>query len=362
MSKKISQIKRIYISIQFLILVIVTLCVIFFITDAYIKRSSELWKRNLDQTARFVANELINKQKVSLENVGNYVIFVINQSDGSYIFQRKARSIEDAQMWESYHSMLIYQMQKQKQGWVTYPKNSSKQASRMIRYLPIEKLGWVVAVEAVMDSNLDIIRSVFDWDVGIRILFILLIALYILRFLTHRNFSIVKKIIADNLENSFMNLSNEDIWGATNAERKIAEKVGHNALKDSELFSGGIERSRDDFGEPVLSKEKVETESIKSIPEFDIPQIKEKNSSEPDVAETESVAENFEKEKKFSKPAFEEESSPVKKEFKPVKVKEEMSHLDIIEDDSSLDDLKIDVQGIKSPILKKMIKELREKE
>jgi len=362
MSKKIRQIKRVYIVLQFLILVIVMLIVVFFITHAYIKKSSELWQRNLDQTAQFVANQLKSKKEIAAENIGNYVIFAIDQKDGSYVFQRQARSIEDAQIWESYHTMLLYQMQKQKKGWVVYPQNSPKKISRMVRYLPVEELGWIVVVDAVMDSNMDFIQGVFNWEMGTRILFVLVLALYILRFLTHRNFSILKKIIADNLESSFMNLSNEDIWGASNAEQKIAEKVEHNALRDSEAFSGDIENLRDDLGGSSAQQEKTEEDVIISEHGFDIPKIKEEKILKLDSAEKESAAENFEKEKKFNKQVFEEEATPIKKKIIPVKVEKEIFQKDAIEEDSFLDDLKIDVQGIKSPILRKMIKELREKE
>jgi len=234
----------------------------------------------------------------------------------------------------------------------------------MIRYLYIEELGWVVGVEAVMGSQLDLIRDIFDWDVCLRLVLVLVLGAFSFRLITNQNFSIMKKIIADSLESSFMNLSNDEIWGGNSSEHKIAEKVEHNASRSPVATDKNLDYRQED-----LSHGEIMAPSMPDLEQASPFKKPQEVPSTVKSSEQKALAENLEKEKQFSsKPVFEKsfgdlESKGIKKvRQNSKKLKTEPPKVEVFENEAGFDDLKIDVQGIKSPVLKKMIKELREKE
>ncbi|VAX37871.1 hypothetical protein MNBD_UNCLBAC01-736 [hydrothermal vent metagenome] len=356
MPKKLRKIQRIFILLQTLILVCSVGTAIFFMHANYAKKSFELWKENFNKTATLIVKQVRVKGELLFKEIDNYTIFIVNEKDGSYVVEREAKSDKGENLWKSYHKKLIYQMQKQKQGWIVYPQTGIRPTvgQHMIRYLYIEELGWIVAVESIIGVQADFLGVAFDKQIIIQFLFIFLIGLFFFRWLTNYNFGVMKKIIADSLESSFMNLSNEEIWGGKTKEQKIEEKVEHTAPLEE------VEEMPDLTVGPV----EVEPEFSMEVPVKEV--LEEKEIEQKEKA---ALAENIEKEKKFnSKPVFEEQkiikSSEVQpKTISPIFVEPiEQIKDNVLEDEEDVDDLKIDVQRIKSPVLKKMIKELREKE
>jgi len=262
-----------------------------------------------------------------------HIPFVIDQKEGNYVIERKDTDSYDKLLWEQYRSKLIYQMQKQRQGWINYPLKKPWQffvENKIIRYITLDNPGWIIVVEAVYPSEFALAKKVFSAKMLFQIFLLALAGLFVIHFNIKHALHDLKRSLADSLEKNFFNIDKED----------LAKKSKTTNLVAPETMKAHIP--------PVVKTESTVTESPKvsqessSLINSDMPFI----SKAADIALQKKGQVQY-----FEKPKAQEEKV---ESVRPIR-----STPAEAEDEGAWDDLTIELKGIQSPALKKMIKELR---
>lgn len=339
MPKNIARIQGAFIFAQFVILFVVASVFVFVISVNYIRKVTFSRISSLDKTAALIAEQIKTQDQVPVSGLqGNYLLFIINAKDGSYVFERDKTVDIDQQLWESYHLKLIYEMQKRRSGWISYPDRGKwdlSKSTRIIRFIGIDELGWVVAVEGVMESEISLLKELFNWSVCLRLGIVLFLGLGLVIFIADRSFVAMHGSISASMENNFMSVSHP--WEPrAEEERPTAE-----SLKEPSGVS--IEY---DLEEAIGHKPKAVGKS--PFP------IIEKKPVAPKVAAVEPP-----------RPGVEdlmprEEPLPAEPVLKPKALGKDKKLVHAAVADAAMNDVALNVQGIKSPVLQKMIKKMRE--
>lgn len=337
MPKDVATIKRFFIVIQSAVFIAgLSLCVLFIYFN-YIQKDTETWLKGLDKTAHLIVNHLKVKNELIQGNDGlDYLVYVINQKDGSYVFEEGSRSFDEERLWERYRTKLIYEMQKQKRGWIFYPEKSLwqfNQDQRVIRYLSVDEQGWIVALETHKKNNSSLIKEFLSSGFLFLVFVIVIGGVSIFWLMTNANFKVLQKLISDSIESSFLNLSNED------------------------LFSGGLKPGK----ELLLDKSAKEPATLEPL---------EMPMQQP--LETTQASSNLLKDSLLEEPPKSPFPMPSHDEPDPLPAgqnqnqpsyalpdpKMEKKAVDNPKPDS-FNDMTINLQNIQSPVLKKMITDFR---
>lgn len=319
--------KNMFILLQCSVFVLVVLACILFIAFHYVKQTEQVWAMHFDRTAKFIIDQIKDKKDFfPVEGQEDYQVFIINAEDGSYVVERAGWSDADRLVWEAHRTKLIYQMQKQRMGWIFYPDKGPWgffQDSRAIRFFSLEENGWLVAVETFVDSQATILKTFFVGNLNKSIAMILVIGLLALGYLANKNSGTMKRMVSDSYESRLMSLHSEDVWGDKAVTSKIEEKL-------EERRSVGIDQ--DDFSdEDIEDKPQSQSEPVKKLP----PIVEKPDSSGIDQPKTPVIKQN----------------PPQPRETDQKKDSEE---------GEKIDDLKIETSGIESPLLKKTNNEISE--
>ena len=94
----------------------------------------------LETSAETMASQLKANQVPFSAGASEHGVFIVNQNDGSMVIDRHGDTDAEKTLWERYRTKLIYEMQKQKRGWIVYPDKVSwdwKQQQKIIRYFAV---------------------------------------------------------------------------------------------------------------------------------------------------------------------------------------------------------------------------------
>lgn len=308
------------------------------LAKGYISKVREESRNRISKAVDLTIDHILRGEEIPLELSDPYVFFTIDQKEGSYILERKDKSELSNLIWEQYRTKLTYQMQRQKRGWITYPQlNAWKyfKRSKLIRYSVIEEKNSIVVFEDIMPSDWELFHDVINKKNVSDLMIVLLIGFMLLKFITDKYFQSLMRHIKDASAGSILDF-----------DHAVSKKI-----LPSEEVKESVKRK------PL----EIYFDEASNIGEKDTIEISDANDLEKYIDQA---------------PVFKSEKAKVKKTVPEVKV-DEQRHLAAEAEESSYghgsdeeelssgvgDDSsgqwKVSVKGIKSPVLKRMLKELR---
>jgi len=319
---------------------------------------------NIKQSQRKTINAVTKKYAQFLkefeylpQNIAEspYIVFVIDKITDDFIIERNNAQIDEHLLWEQYKTKLIYQMQKQRQGWTEYPFKKPWQffnANKVIRFLTLDDLGWIIALEATQPSEWDLVQQILTPKSGVQIFSVFLFGFILISLQTMGFSHNLRKIILNSLEKSYLNYDNEMSVKGKNKQRRKQEKPGMDSIINNIVLDAEKKAQKDTFADrAVLPKESVESvESVGINPKGFLPDMIQKTAPSSIIPPSKENKINF-----------------LKKEDKETVVAPKENKINFFQGkdkkppvDEPSEDLSIELKGIQSSILKKMIKDLRE--
>ena len=328
--------------------------------SSFIEKVSNQWAENLNKRAHLAVNQLKYSEEIdpSLYD-GEYFIFVINKNSGDFILEREIWADENPDLWKSHETKVLYEMQKQGQGWIFYPEvdafNLTKD-QRIIRYLTINELNAIIAIEGNKKSPLEILQVIFEPNFFIKLSGLFIMGFIIIYTMTNRTITIVRNMVVNSLENNMMSMPTDTTWS-------------RNEVKSSDTQQ--LNQKNDSFIQQTQTQPTSEPEPERMESSLDNNQKQQFEPVEPDQLKTQKKAQKRQpapftqqeidepfKAYEINKEIYEE--TVVKEEpIKKVVPKRKVVKSKVKKEKSPLDDLTIEMQGIKSPVLRKLIKEIR---
>ncbi len=335
--------KRVFVLGQVLVLAVAMFGLFWSMALSHKQKIFDDLMAKLSASAQLMADQLKANQVPLAAGSNANGTFIIKQNDGSMVIDRRGDDAEGKKLWDRYRTKLVYEMQKQKRGWIVYPENGPfdvNQQQRFIHYLSIDELNWILAIEAPKPTELQLlaesVRPLSFWV----IFAIFLFGATGLWFMTNRYFDLIRRMISDTLEDNFMHLSGEDkTWREPEQATETVEKPS----------------------EELPAEQPFEKQIV------DIRHDEEKERSVPAVSSIQSVV--LDALMQFKKPpvkaSAQEQQPAAAAHSSPAQQPEELSYarepLPPVDGPGAAKDLSIDMGNIKSPVLKKMIRQFREK-
>ncbi|MCB9747895.1 MAG: hypothetical protein H6755_05740 [Candidatus Omnitrophica bacterium] len=244
MSKRKKQIKNYFSFVYFFIFAFSLFIFGYFVVSNYVKTTSKRWVDELDKKVTVIANEIEQTQGMLSEEYRlNHHLFVIDQETGKFIYDRNITEGGN-DLWESYKTKLIYKMQKQKRGWIYYPEeNGLGQGTNVIRFLLVDDLGWIVAVEDYMESDLFKISQVLNINIVLNFIVILFVVFFLVRIISDKFYELIKKQFSQSSEGDDLNFTNEKIW--KRAREKGAQEIKLNSNYNQSLSKNNDQNQKD---------------------------------------------------------------------------------------------------------------------
>ncbi len=328
----------------FIFFLSVSVC-FFFLGLCYINQSLGIQREDLSNTLAYVVRHLRETKELPQERIpAQYLTFAVDQNS-AYIFERKELSGEDSDLWKQYYKKLLYQMQKQKRGWISYPLRKPWNIflnTHIIRYTTMDELGWVVAVEAPQQSEWSLFQRLFSSDILLLLLSLMALGIAFLRIGINLYTKNIKGLLSTSIEEDYLSFENE--LGSLKHDKKNA-RLNKNPKE-------------------VIKAYPAEPEDIKK-PSTVIPHITLENPFEAKLTQNSALSLNQ------PTPVIPSIQSNVLKEpapypapktpFKPSAPELTMPQQkpEAPKPPASLDKMTIEIEGIKSPILKKLLKQMR---
>lgn len=170
-------------------------------------------------------------------------VFIINQTDGTVLIDRRNGGYPAQKLWEGYKTKIIYEMQKQKRGWIEYPDKSTwslNEPRRIIRYISIDELNWILAVEDLQPSSMDLIKGSVNPTACLMIFMLFLVGAGALYWITIQYFDRLKRQMATTIEDNLLSLNGEEkLWGKSHPKAP-SPPVAHSVVEDpimEEMFA-----------------------------------------------------------------------------------------------------------------------------
>ena len=360
MAKFQNKVKGILTFIQCLILLSGILITVFILSFQYTKQIADNWTSNFDKMSYLISQYVkVYKSPPSMEAFPGYLVFVINQKDGEYVYARENLSEHDQRLWQQHYMKLIYEMQKQKQGWIFYPEKENqrffKGHRRVIRYFYVKKFDWIVGVETAVNSEAEIFRNLIKWPMQTTFASVLAIVFLLTMLVAYVHSRLVRADLSKMLESNFLTIGNstdnnnqkwnkeseDSLEGANNIKNTFYEESPHK----EELEEISMKINEDSSKSSFAFDQNLESQENKYEEQID--KIAQQKQIVPDLEETENI-ENTEDYFKDEEDEF---------EHKPVHQNTTLNKAN--RNVSELDHLTLNTNNIKSPLLKKMIKEMR---
>jgi len=309
-----------FLAIQSAILGIIMLAFVWLASVLFVKNSIRWQLNKIEQSVFIFAQQAVHDGEVPKRgDLGEYSFFMLNQ-DGKYILPRLPRAGDNENLWQEYELKLLYEMQKRRDGWIYYPEREQSVFSEgqyVIRYVYLDRQGWIVAAEGYLPSAWGMLKGFLTPKLFFGLFMIVCLAFSLMLLNAFWHFEKVMKAILRSQENNF-------IVAPTTATKSLPEPGL--MRPDERAMAGGSIRSVTDR---VLPKAKGPQPK-----EFLRPEPEHVSGPEEVAAPTVVPAEGGDAEKGLA--------------FTP----------------RQLDDLgaiKIDTADIRSPLLKKVIEEMRER-
>lgn len=215
MPRNITVIKAAFIFFQSCILIIFVLIPIYLLCSNYVNAYFAKWLVDIDETAAAAVHHLLTSlDPVPGLDEQKYHLSVIDQKTGEYIHEQGKRTDDLEKLWERYRTKLIYEMQKQKRGWIFYPDKESWRVAlrqRVIRYVPMDERGWIVALETFKENEWAVWKENLSAKFNLSLPLVLIGGPMLFWFLTNHAFAAVQRLMKESIERSLMSLSSEDL-------------------------------------------------------------------------------------------------------------------------------------------------------
>jgi len=333
--------KAFFIMAQSLILVTGMSVMFFVMAVGHKKNALDILSAKLDSTAESIAAELRSNQAPNVPISDEYGVFIVNAGDGAIVIDHRIILPDEKALWEGRRSKFVYEMQKQKRGWIVYPDTTGwgwNQKQKMIRYVPVDEMGWILAVEISRPTEVELYQHAVDGSSYGTIFLTIWLGIILFWILTNKYSKKVKQLFTHKSEMNLSGLGGEEImWDKL-------PKASVNSAANLETEITGLDFQPIVSSPPSDEKFSSRSESIKK----EIVQETMKIDSFQPVDEKDAFLQ------KKTVPVNDELSLP-RKEM-PVSTKDQEVQRSSRQPEH---DLTINVSGIKSPALKKMIQQLR---
>ena len=214
----------------------------------------------LDTSAETMVSQLKANQVPFFSGAGGHGVFIINQKDGTMVVERQGDTDIEQKLWERYRTKFIYEMQKQKRGWIVYPdKNilNLNQQQKILRYLSVDELNWILAIEVTRPTELELLQEAISPSSYLLVFLIFIGGSICLWFMTNQYFFMIRRQANDDVENKLMSLSGED---------KVWEKFKPGPALPIEDIPGSIPEPKAKPEEPVQSVDERDALFAKKSP------------------------------------------------------------------------------------------------
>jgi hypothetical protein len=321
-----------------------------FTTNGYIHKIREESKQKINESFKIATEYVLSEEKVPRKVIDPYVFFIMDANDGSYIVEREDKTTPAHILWEQYRTKLTYQMQRQKRGWISYPDRENLwkyfQRYRVIRYSVIEDQEKIVVLEDVFPSAWELFQKVINQKNIADLMLVVIVGLLLFNFVIDRFFEIITNHIKDSLTGNILDFkpaASEKRPGKGGSSKrvtrkpldiyfdeKVSERVTPQKPKTTFPVNDETIKPPQEISDITIQKENKE-DTPRPQPEIKI------KPPEPKTSEKQKMSKEDDQE---SRPQAEIPPRPSV---------------------SPSDNWTVSVQGIKSPVLKQMLKELREK-
>ncbi|MBF0485990.1 MAG: hypothetical protein HQL16_05715 [Candidatus Omnitrophica bacterium] len=311
-----------FLAAQSIILGVIMLVFIVLASVLFVKNATRWTLKTIeDDVLMFVQQTARMGEIPKRGDLGEHTFFILNQ-DGKYVLPRLSHSDEDARLWQEYELKLIYEMQKRRDGWIYYPERFGiDEGQHVIRYIYLEKQGWIVAAEGYLPGAWNMLKGFLTPKLFLGLFLVVCLAYGLMLLNAFWHFRKMMKAILRSQENNFITVPN--------AVKSLAPEPVFHKAEDRPLSDGMIRSA----GDRALPKTRVERERAYE----EAPPLSRQEPESPDQGlEFSHVETNMVSEKKEIE------------QFTP----------------RQLDNVKgstIDTMDIRSPLLKKVIEEMRGK-
>jgi len=214
--------KLLFILAQIGVLFTVMAAVFWAMMAGNIERMENDLRARLDASTQAMAAQLKANQVPFSASSVEPGVFIINQTDGTVVIDRRNDGQAEQKLWEGYKTKIIYEMQKQKRGWIEYPDKSTwnfNKPQRIVRYVSIDELNWILAVEEMQPSLMGLFKESVNPSACLTVIFIFVLGTGVLWFMTERYFDLIKRQISDSLENNLLSLNGEEkLWSKSHGQ------------------------------------------------------------------------------------------------------------------------------------------------
>ncbi len=173
----------------------------------FVKNAIRWHLSNIEQDVIIFSQQTARSGEVPKRgDLGSYTFFIIG-NDGKYILPRLPRGDERERLWQEYETKLIYEMQKRRDGWSYYPDEKSLkwgEGRYVIRYVYLEKQGWIVAAEGVLPGSISLLEGFLTAKLFLGLFLMLALAMGLMLFNAFWHFNKVMRAVARSHENNFI--------------------------------------------------------------------------------------------------------------------------------------------------------------
>ncbi|NTV29086.1 MAG: hypothetical protein HGA80_03285 [Candidatus Omnitrophica bacterium] len=300
-----------FLAAQSVILSVIMLAFVGLTSVLFVKNAMRWQLNKIEQAVLMFAQQAMHTGEIPRRgDIGEYSFFMLNR-DGKYILPRLPRADEGEKLWEEYELKLVYEMQKRRDGWIYYPERDqawTKDGRYVIRYVYLDAKGWIVAAEGYIPGEWDMLKGFLTPKLFLGLFLVVCLAFALMLLNAFWHFRKMVKAILRSQENNFIAAPVPPKTSGDNVLVKPEEKA----------LSGGMIRHAPGQELP------------KARPERPVAAEPEQTSAAPGAAEV------------IAAPA---------PRVPPGAGARQMGNLEAVT---------IDTSGIRSPLLRKVIQEMRE--
>ncbi|MCD4780879.1 MAG: hypothetical protein K8S27_10085 [Candidatus Omnitrophica bacterium] len=337
--------------ILFLVLIVLISNLLTFFVSLY--QTALLEHKNILQNMRHTLGELrrIGSDSDNIPTSINppFITYVIDQKEGTFLVPRAVPFVRKKKdLWDYHMTKLIYQMQKQKEGEIHYPKESGLRdwikGNNTILFTTLSEKGWIIAIEVYMESPIQIFKSRINKTLILNVLSILFFSALLMVLFVNRKLIVLSKLISDNLESGLVQMNTASEWSESMIKQDPTPEI--------EPGSSEINIVPTDHVLNIELSQNIEKPDDTTAPlglTLNSPQA----SSPLSDAETEN---SFEPQLQIKTKPTQRIAHPAKPKPKK-KLRKNISQR--TKSGPDYNDLTLNLQEIKSPVLKKMINKIR---
>ena len=130
MTRQTNKAKRTFLIYQVVILLGIFGVIFTVIVNGSLRNTKDQIKVDLSNNTNVIVDALSKYSKIPDVSNATLTFFIIDATSGDYYLERRDFNKNNSLLWEKYRTKLTYQMQKQKNGWTTYPTRGSLDFSK----------------------------------------------------------------------------------------------------------------------------------------------------------------------------------------------------------------------------------------